>query len=133
MDVSIIETVDFGHYHKIKPAEETTPEEYIELYMTQFEKHCCSDWVCFLIDIIDLPSVLGVDAFSAILSDADRFNIKHIDMVLATNDNARPIIGAMVKNLSKNFNVTIDIAFLPDLKKAQEYTENCILKNKLQN
>lgn len=133
LDIPALEAVNFGKYHMVKAVEETTAEDYIQMYSTQFEKHYGSGQMYFLIDVMGLPSVLGVDAFSIILSDADRFNIKHIEMSVATNDHGRPIIGNMVKNLSSNYNVVIDITFLPDMRKARKFIENFIIKNEQQN
>jgi ribosomal protein S17E len=128
LKIKQLQSYDCGGYYLVKPVEETTAEEYIQLYKKYFELNKRAERINFLIDVIGLPSVLRIESFAAILFEADENEIHHIELSVATNDSARPIIGEMVKVLATKFNVTINITFHQNMQAAQEFLEMQIPK-----
>ncbi len=117
--MGLLSSKDCGLYDFILAVGEVESDRFVSLYSDLFFRRSDSEQTVFLINIEDHPSVLGVEGFTHILAAADEYGIGHIEMMIFSTDENRPIIGKMVEELAKSFAVTIRISFYQTLKQAQ--------------
>ncbi|WP_419797317.1 MAG: hypothetical protein ACNI26_13460 [Terasakiella sp.] len=88
--------------------------DFLNFYAEHFRTHAGCEKVYMLVDVRGRLAILGLAEFRAILDLMHENQIMMMDMHVVTNDDARPMIGEMIKALCEESISKINTFFYRD-------------------